>query len=156
MSGCRHFMQKYAHHTSPSNTKILMTNSQYGPIVRTGPNELSFSSPSSVKHIHGVKGARLCRGPFYDAHTHNASGRGRSLVNSRDWESHRVRRRVWDHGFSQKSLRSYEPRLREVLHDLCEALGQHEGRISSLNPPSVLPPVSHFVLRSRAQLGRLV
>lgn len=136
--------------------KVLMPNLQYGPVVRTGPNELSFSSPSSVKAIHGVQGARLGRGPFYDAHTHNASGRGRSLVNTRDWENHRARRRVWDHGFAQKSLRSYEPRLLEVLGDLTEAFIEREGKASNLGPPSAQPPVSHVDFRPRDQSSGLV
>ncbi|KAJ9606266.1 hypothetical protein H2200_009227 [Cladophialophora chaetospira] len=128
-----------------SHVWLPALHEKYGPIVRTGPNELSFSSPSSIKYIHGVQGARLRRGPFYDAHTHNASGRGRSIVNSRDWENHRVRRRVWDQGFSQKSLRGYEPRLRDVLNELCEALVQREASVSWLSPFFQWIPISQNI-----------
>lgn len=154
--GCLRFTRKYVHRYQSFPRKVLMPNSQYGPVVRTGPNELSFSSPSSVKYIHGVQGARLGRGPFYDAHTHNASGRGRSLVNTRDWDNHRVRRRVWDHGFAQKSLRSYEPRLLEVLEELTEAFIEREGNFSHLYLSSARPPISHVDFRQRDQSSGLV
>jgi cytochrome P450 len=106
---------------------MLNSDTQYGDIVRFGPNEVSFADTASVKYLHGPQGARLTKGPFYDANTFNYSGHGTPLPSTRDWENHRVRRRIWDHGFAQKSLRTYEPRIRGLIETLCTELAKHDG-----------------------------
>jgi cytochrome P450 len=93
--------------------------------VRVGPNELSFNSAGAVKYLHGPQGARLTKGPYYDTHVFSTGGK--SMPGTRDWEDHRIRRRIWDHGFSQKSLKSYEPRLLGLLDVLCNELERLEG-----------------------------
>lgn len=50
------------------------------------------------------------------------------MAGTRDWEDHRIRRRIWDHGFSQKALKSYEPRILALLDELCEGLADQEGK----------------------------
>lgn len=52
------------------------------------------------------------------------------MAGTRDWEDHKIRRRIWDQGFSQKALRTYEPRILGLLDRLCEelALMEKEGR----------------------------
>ncbi|KIW74788.1 hypothetical protein Z517_11558 [Fonsecaea pedrosoi CBS 271.37] len=104
-------------------------HAKYGDIVRFGPNELSFGDTGSVKYLHGPQGARLTKGPFYDANTFNNSGHGVPLPSTRDWENHRIRRRIWDHGFAQKALRTYEPRIRSLIDTFCTELEKHDGEV---------------------------
>ena len=49
------------------------------------------------------------------------------MAGTRDWEDHKIRRRIWDHGFSQKALKSYEPRILGLLDELCEGLAAQGG-----------------------------
>jgi hypothetical protein len=119
------------YHTAPGLRHIWLPSlhEQYGPIVRIGPNELSFSDPGAIKYLHGPQGARLRKGPYYDTKPWK-SGEGTSMAGTRDWEDHKVRRRIWDQGFSQKALKSYEPRILGLLDELCGELGrmEKEGR----------------------------
>jgi hypothetical protein len=116
------------YHTAPGKRHewIPALHEQYGHIVRIGPNELSFSNPGSVKHLHGPQGARLRKGPYYDTKVWK-SGDGTAMAGTRDWDDHKIRRRIWDHGFSQKALKSYEPRILDLLDELCEGLAAQEG-----------------------------
>jgi len=51
------------------------------------------------------------------------------MPNSRDWEEHKHRRRMWDHGFSQKQLKAYEPRVIKLADILCSRLSEFDGRV---------------------------
>jgi cytochrome P450 len=49
---------------------------------------------------------------------------------TRDWEDHKIRRRMWDHGFSQKQLKSYEPKILQLIDtflDKMEGLNGMQG-----------------------------
>lgn len=96
--------------------------------MRVGPNELSFSSPDDIKYIHGPQGARLEKGPYYEASKIFANG-GDSMPATRDWENHKIRRRIWDHGFSQKQLKSYEPYLLELLDIFLAKMKFFDGKV---------------------------
>jgi cytochrome P450 len=115
------------YHTAPGLRHLWLPSlhEKYGPIVRIGPNELSFSDPGAIKYLHGPQGARLRKGPYYDTKPWK-TGEGTSMAGTRDWEDHKVRRRIWDQGFSQKALRTYEPRILGLLDRLCEELAVME------------------------------
>ena len=116
------------YHTAPGKRHewLPSLHEKYGDIVRIGPNELSFSNPGAVKYLHGPQGARLRKGPYYDTKPWKTTD-GTSMAGTRDWEDHRIRRRIWDHGFSQKALKSYEPRILSLLDELCDEFAAQEG-----------------------------
>lgn len=135
------------YHTAPGKRHewLPALHEKYGHIVRIGPNELSFSNPGAVKYLHGPQGARLRKGPYYDTKVWK-SGDGTSMAGTRDWEDHRIRRRIWDHGFSQKALKSYEPRILDLLDQLCDRLAEMEGRTRTLFPFFTPPRSCSFPL----------
>ena len=49
------------------------------------------------------------------------------MPNTRDWHEHKVRRRMWDHGFAQTQLKAYEPRVLGVFDILCSRLDELDG-----------------------------
>ena len=49
------------------------------------------------------------------------------MPNLRDYHAHKSRRRMWDNGFSNAQLRSYEPRVIAVIDALCERLQAYNG-----------------------------
>lgn len=75
--------------------------------------------------MYGTQGARLTRGPYHDGSVYGSPGK--AMPNTRDWEDHRVRRRMWDHGFTQQQLLAYEPRVIELLETLCIRLKEFDG-----------------------------
>lgn len=44
-----------------------------------------------------------------------------------DYDAHKARRKLWDAGFSQKSLKSFGPLFNRHLDELCTELGKREG-----------------------------
>jgi cytochrome P450 len=50
------------------------------------------------------------------------------MPNSRDSDEHRIRRRMWDHGFTQKQLNAYEPRVIKLADVLCSRLTEFDSR----------------------------
>lgn len=95
---------------------------QYGDVVRIGPNELSFRRASAIKHLHG----KMNKGPYFETNVYT-EGEGTALNSLVDYDDHKVRRKMWDQGFSQKSLKSFGPLLNKTLDKLCEQLIQLEG-----------------------------
>lgn len=88
------------------HAKVL--HEKYGPVVRVGPNELSFSSAQALDDIYGVKTKGRLEFPkdavFYDV-------RGTPLNDSMisaDQPTHRALRRQVSPAFSEKALKSQE------------------------------------------------
>lgn len=136
------------YHSAPGLRHVWLPSlhEKYGPVVRIGPNELSFSDAGAIKYLHGPQGARLRKGPYYDTKPWKR-GSGTSMAGTRDWEDHKVRRRIWDQGFSQKALRSYEPRILGLLDELCGELGRMEKEgMLAVDASSSLSPTDLFLL----------
>lgn len=53
------------------------------------------------------------------------------MPNTRDWHDHKIRRRMWDHGFTKGQLMTYEPRVLALLDVLCARLAELDGMGSS-------------------------
>jgi hypothetical protein len=47
--------------------EILRCHETYGPIVRIGPNDLSFSTPDAIAPIYKSSGRLMPKGDFYNA-----------------------------------------------------------------------------------------
>lgn len=80
---------------------------QYGPIIRTGPEELTIVDPSIPSLIDGPK-SQFTKAPWYDIFLPEVS-----INATRDVAAHDARRRIWDRGFSPKALAVYEERIVE-------------------------------------------
>ncbi|KAJ5751603.1 hypothetical protein N7520_008520 [Penicillium odoratum] len=94
---------------------------QYGPIVRTGPCDLSIAHPQGVRLIYGPQ-SPCTKNAFYDM-----SYPAQSLLSFREKPLHDRRRRVWSPGFSEKALRGYEKRIRVYRQKLFDQLMAREG-----------------------------
>ncbi|TFK52869.1 cytochrome P450 [Heliocybe sulcata] len=90
--------------------KVQELHRQYGDFVRIRPREISICHPDAVQDIHGHKSTCI-KGPFYDINYPNYS-----LQLTRDKALRSQRRKVWDRGFTEKALKSYEPRI--IAHSL--------------------------------------
>ncbi|KAF2707643.1 cytochrome P450 [Pleomassaria siparia CBS 279.74] len=84
---------------------LATLHAQYGDCVRTGPSELSIIDPDSILEIH-ASSSKCTRAAWYSmAHPLKA------IFHTRDRSEHEMRKRIWEQGLSQKSLRAYESRI---------------------------------------------
>jgi benzoate 4-monooxygenase len=81
---------------------------QYGPVVRTGPNSLSFSTPEAFESIYGFNHA-FEKGDFYAFARDPATGAS-NIFSARTHAEHRDRRRkVVGAALTTSHIRSYSP-----------------------------------------------
>ncbi|KAI0876236.1 averantin oxidoreductase [Hypoxylon argillaceum] len=108
----------YFHGRTP--TDLLKLHNKYGPVVRTGPNDLSFINPMQWREIYGYKSrgeVEFARDPRY------FSGLGNDpIIFTADTNYHGYIRKLLGHGFSERSLREQEPILKEYINTLFHRL----------------------------------
>ncbi|KAI9367627.1 cytochrome P450 [Aspergillus egyptiacus] len=93
---------------------------KYGPIVRTGPANLSINDPAAIPLVLSDR-AKCVKGPWYD--------RSLPLVNLhtvRDKKVHDTRRKVFTKAFTPAAIRDYEERV--LVH--CEEFVRQMKRLS--------------------------
>ncbi|KXX75932.1 Averantin hydroxylase, partial [Madurella mycetomatis] len=91
------------------------SNTQAGPVVRTAPNELSFTTTSSWRDIYAFrKGHQVfIKTPAYDAGAFTAQVR--SIVNERDPVEHAKMRKMLAPGFSDRAVRQQWPLINQIV-----------------------------------------
>lgn len=91
---------------------------KYGPIVRVGPNEISFSGVEHVRDIYGQSSV------FMKDAVYDTFGR-KGIFSMRDKYEHRERRRFLNHAFTQSNIFDLEPLMKGHIQKLCYKV---EGR----------------------------
>ncbi|PSR74949.1 cytochrome P450 [Coniella lustricola] len=91
---------------------------RYGPVVRFGPNSLSFNSSAALKEIYGFK-SNVRKARFYDAFVHPAP----NTHNCRDRQLHARKRRVMAHAFSDAAIKEMERYILANIRTYCDAIG---------------------------------
>ena len=82
---------------------------RYGPVVRTAPNEISFTEPTAWETIYGQRQSRYAKfKKNYDTFHQNQHDLAHSLFIAGDADHLRMRK-VLAHAFSERSLHEQEP-----------------------------------------------
>ncbi|KAI0534869.1 cytochrome P450 [Xylaria digitata] len=92
---------------------------RYGPIIRTGPEELTIIDAAIPQIIDGSK-SQFTKATFYDIFLPELT-----ITAARNVNDHDARRRIWERGFSPKALAVYEERIvhyAELLANQIESL----------------------------------
>lgn len=112
---------------------ILALHEKYGPVVRTSPNELSFSSASSWRDIYGFRpGHRpFVKSEFYDGGSF--ADQAHSIVSERDPLEHGKMRKYLSRAFSDKSLQDQEYLVQEMVDLFIERIGTHGAKEGGIN-----------------------
>ncbi|KAF2275234.1 benzoate 4-monooxygenase cytochrome-like protein P450 [Westerdykella ornata] len=97
---------------------------KYGPVVRIGPNSLSFNTSSALKTIYMPR-ANVRKADFYTAfpankHTYN-------VHSSIDKMAHARKRRVLSHAFSDAAIKSLEKYILANVRTGCRLLGEKKS-----------------------------
>ena len=115
----RHASGEQAFHTQ-------RLHDRYGPVVRIGPNHLSFTDPQAWKEIYSHRtgdGHGLQEMPKSTEFTRNVKGQLTTIVNA-DQEEHQRLRRALAHGFSDSSMRQQESVMLKHVNMLVDRLRQ--------------------------------
>jgi cytochrome P450 len=75
-----------------------------GPIVRYGPNRLSFNTSAALQTIHSPK-ANVRKADFY---LQLKPATGHNILSAQGKSDHTRKRRAMAYAFSEKALKSYE------------------------------------------------
>ncbi|KAI5802953.1 cytochrome P450 [Geopyxis carbonaria] len=106
----------------PHRNKAL--HDKYGPVVRIGPNSVSFINPRAWKDIYGHVAGRptFLKGDLYD---NKADPRPASIVTEQDPARHSKIRRLSSHAFSAKALGEQEDVVQGYVDLLVRQIGTH-------------------------------
>lgn len=98
-----------------------------GPIIRIGPNILSFSDPRAYKEIYG-HGSSIIKDTFYD----NLAGDTPSMADTSSRQLHSIKRKNVSSIFSAKNISTMEPKVAQVVETLLQAIDVKAsgGRVS--------------------------
>lgn len=111
-------------------TDFRALHERYGPVVRTAPNEISFTEPTAWKTIYGQRLSGYARfKKNYDTFHQNQSDLAHSLFISGDADHLRMRK-VLAHAFSERSLREQEPIIQGHIDTLITNL-HHQVSLGS-------------------------
>ncbi|KAL0060063.1 hypothetical protein AAF712_013139 [Marasmius tenuissimus] len=118
------FWRMYIAWTGRQHTIIKALHDQYGPIVCTGPNDISVVDLDSVKAILGTDG--LPKAPFYLLT--KVVGHPIALIGAKG-EERSGRRRVWSRGFTSGSVKEYQHIVVAKANELSDGLFDFMGEM---------------------------
>ena len=112
---------------------VLALHKQYGPVVRTAPNELSFNSPASWRDIYDFRqGHRpFLKSDFYEGGTF--ADQCGSIVSERSPYKHGEMKKLLSHAFSQRSLTEQESLVSTAVDHFIETIGKTGASQEGLN-----------------------
>ncbi|KAH8901372.1 cytochrome P450 [Thozetella sp. PMI_491] len=124
MAGATKFWHVWQCRTGRNYLVIEELHRKYGPVIRTGPEELTIIHAEVPRAVDGP-GNECTKAVWYDFLLPEIA-----LNTTRSKSEHDARRRVWDRGFSKSALAVYEERVEEHAETLIRRLAElaHEGK----------------------------
>ncbi|KII83948.1 hypothetical protein PLICRDRAFT_432908 [Plicaturopsis crispa FD-325 SS-3] len=101
-------------------------HNKYGPVVRTGPNELSFCDASVIAPLMGPNG--LPKGPIWEGRRLSKQ-KTKTLIALTDAKDHARRRKPWLRGLNSTALKDYEIIIERRTSQLVSALAAQKGAV---------------------------
>ncbi|CAK1357512.1 Pisatin demethylase [Cercospora beticola] len=112
---------------------VAELHSKYGPVVRTGPNRVSFASPDAIADIYGTSYV-YPKADSYSPMTVLANGQElATLVTTRDEKRVTGIKRHISAGFSASTWLKQEDQIDETISILLDQLRSRSGTTISLN-----------------------
>ncbi|KAI1076948.1 cytochrome P450 [Whalleya microplaca] len=109
--------------------KTRQDHIKYGPVVRHGPNKLLFSSPRALQDIY--MNNKVVKSYTYQ-YTSATPG-VYSVFNETDQSAHRIKRRLVGKALSDRSMKIFEPIMREQIDILLRGLLSSSERSMPVN-----------------------
>ncbi|KAI2615890.1 cytochrome P450 [Hypoxylon sp. NC1633] len=111
-AGATKFWHVWQCRTGQNYLVIEKLREKYGPIIRTGPEELTIIDAAVPPAVDGPNN-KCTKAVWYDFLLPEIA-----LNTTRSIGEHNARRRIWDQGFSAKALAVYEERIVEYAETL--------------------------------------
>jgi cytochrome P450 len=116
-----------------SHLDAAALHDRYGPVVRIGPNELSFITAQAFRDIYGL-GSRFTKyKPRYITPVNGVD----HLINIVVDADHARHRRLLSHAFSERALRDQEPLIRGYADALMSKLREMTTKSSGVDDDSI-------------------
>lgn len=112
------------YHTLRGNIHIVnhRTHERYGPVVRTGPNNLDLAIPSLIKTIYSTDN-RWLKTEFYETSSSLVDGRVTyNLFSLRDPAEHARQKRPVAKLYAMGEVLALEPHIDSAIRQLCDGL----------------------------------
>ncbi|KAJ7816265.1 cytochrome P450 [Mycena leptocephala] len=120
---------------------------KYGPVIRTGPNEVSIADVDAVVSVLGSAG--LPKGEYYQARQDPSAPLNLVVLQG---EAHANRRRLWNRGMSTESLKEYEAIIAKRAFQLFDFMGDmafgggFELMRDEADRTNIWPIIEHFAV----------
>lgn len=109
---------------------IHAAHATYGPVVRVGPNELSFASPAATKQIYSTNSDVFVKEhSFYHA---KRIFHEDHLFSFRDPAAHKHRKKLLQRGFSQAAMLAFEPRVDAKIAAMLDHWAEGEAAVNAV------------------------
>lgn len=92
---------------------------RYGPVVRFGPNSVSFDSAPALRDVYGFR-ANVVKAEFYNAFAHPVA----NTHNTRDRQVHARKRRVLSAAFADNAVREAQRFILGNVRTFCDVVGE--------------------------------
>ncbi|KAL4406091.1 cytochrome P450 3A19 [Colletotrichum abscissum] len=119
------------------NNDIEKVHAEYGPVVRIGPNELSFATEDALKTIHnpGPDGGHFTKQGTIESLLAKLIWAAPNLLTTTDRTAHKRLRTALQPAFTAKALMEQEDIVQHHVNRAVESLGSklHEGKIVSIS-----------------------
>ncbi|KAE9376744.1 cytochrome P450 ClCP1 [Stipitochalara longipes BDJ] len=106
---------------------------QYGPVVRTAPDELSFNVEEAWNDIYGKPTPRNTQLPKDELQFFKPVSGTNGMIQEPSDEEHQRQRRFFSQCFSEKALRDQEPIMKQYFDLLIQRLREQYGQATDLN-----------------------
>lgn len=120
----RLWMTKHSWDGDMSTTMIAL-HAKHGPLVRTGPNEVSCSDLAAVKTIYSA-GTKFRKSDWYSVWQGH---RKFDLFAERNERVHGEQRRLISRAYSMESLRDLEPYVDDAVEVFLEKMEERRGGV---------------------------
>jgi cytochrome P450 len=124
----------YLRHMTSGNWpfKLAKLHEKYGPVVRYGPNDLSFIDSSAWKDIYGHR--TVAKEPMSkDLRMYRPTRTASSNILIAGDADHSRMRRLLSHAFSEKALRSQEDLIASYVSKLIASMQAHIDKDSGMD-----------------------
>ncbi|KAI0109866.1 cytochrome P450 [Daldinia grandis] len=116
LAGATKFWHVWQCRTGKNFLVIEELRKKYGPVIRTGPEEITFVDAAVPPAVDGPRN-KCTKAVWYDFLLPEIA-----VNTTRNIKEHDTRRRVWDRGFSNKALAIYEERVMEYAETLASQI----------------------------------
>jgi cytochrome P450 len=123
------------------NALLEQLHDQYGPVVRVGPDKLSYIDPRAWKDIHGHR--TVGRGVFQKDASVMGKREHPDIIHADD-ANHSRQRRIFSHAFSDRALKEQEPLILGYVDLLVSKLNETRERQASTRQKNAIDMVRMY------------